>query len=59
MIKSKIVHQINIKIEEKDLAFLDAKAKRYGMSRSAMLKYFGLNAEFNTSMQEQLRRPVI
>lgn len=59
MTKSKKVHQINIKIEEKDLAFLDAKAKRYGMSRSAMLKYFGLNAEFKTSIQEQLRRPVI
>jgi hypothetical protein len=53
----KDIQQINIKIDKSDLAFLDAKAKRYGISRSAMLKYFGLNAEFDTKMQEQLRSP--
>ncbi len=37
--------------------YIDAKAKRYGMSRSAMIKYFALNAEFSLSMQQQLRRP--
>ena len=34
------VHQINIKVNEEDLIYLDAKAKRYGLSRSAMIKYF-------------------
>jgi len=51
------VNQINIKINDDDLAYIDAKAKRYGMSRSAMIKYFALNAEFSLSMQQQLRRP--
>jgi len=41
------VYQINIKIEEDDLIKIDAKAKRYGLSRSAMLKLLGLNAEIN------------
>ncbi len=52
-----IIHQINIKVEEKDLEYIDAKASRYGLSRSAMIKYFALNAEFSIDMQEQLRRP--
>jgi len=41
------VYQINIKIEEDDLIKIDSKAKRYGLSRSAMLKLLGLNAEIN------------
>jgi len=41
------VYQINIKIEEDDLIKIDAKAKRYGLSRSAMLKLLGLNAEID------------
>jgi len=48
------VHQINIKISEKDLTFIDQKAKRYGISRSAMLKLFGLNAEMNFSVPSKL-----
>ena len=51
------VSQINIKVNDEDLAYIDAKAKRYGISRSAMIKYFALNAEFSLSMQQQLRRP--
>ena len=51
------IHQINIKVDEKDLEFIDAKAARYGLSRSAMIKYFALNAEFSIDMQEQLRKP--
>lgn len=51
------IHQINIKVDEKDLEYIDAKAARYGLSRSAMIKYFALNADFDIKMQEQLRRP--
>jgi ACT domain-containing protein len=51
------VNQINIKVDKKDLEFIDAKAKRYGLSRSAMIKYMALNAEFSVGMQEQLRKP--
>jgi predicted DNA binding CopG/RHH family protein len=54
-----MTHQINIKVSEKDLKFIDAKARRYGLSRSAMIKYFSLNADFTVEMSEQLRRPVI
>jgi uncharacterized protein (DUF1778 family) len=38
-------HQINIKVSSDDLKYIDAKAKRYGLSRSAMIKVFALNAE--------------
>ena len=41
------VYQINIKIEEDDLIKIDKKAKKYGLSRSAMLKLLGLNSEIN------------
>ena len=56
---TKQVHQINIKVSDEDLAYLDAKAKRYGLSRSAMIKYFALNGEFTSRMEEQLRHPKI
>ncbi|MCS5551323.1 MAG: type II toxin-antitoxin system HicB family antitoxin [Gammaproteobacteria bacterium] len=52
-------HQINIKVDEGDLKFIDSKAKRYGLSRSSMIKYMALNAEFNIDMQEQLRKPKV
>tara|TARA_R110000868_G_scaffold165182_2_gene398113 strand:+ start:315 stop:488 length:174 start_codon:yes stop_codon:yes gene_type:complete len=51
------IHQINIKVESEDLKFIDSKAKRYGLSRSSMIKYMALNAEFSIDMQEQLRKP--
>jgi len=51
--------QINIKVSEEDLKFIDAKAKRYGLSRSSMIKYFALNADFSIEMSEQLRKPRI
>jgi hypothetical protein len=54
----KDIHQINIKVEKKDLEFIDAKANKYGLSRSAMIKYFALNADFSVDMAQQLRRPV-
>ena len=53
----KKLHIINFKVDEEDLAFLDAKAKRYGLSRSAMIKYFALNGEFTTRMEGELRHP--
>jgi len=40
-----MVIQINIKIDEKDLAKIDAKAKGYGLSRSAFIKLMSLNGE--------------
>jgi hypothetical protein len=55
--KDKKQHIINFKVDEEDLAYLDAKAKRYGLSRSAMIKYFALNGEFTTRMEEQLKHP--
>ena len=59
MKSNKRIHQINFKVNEEDLAYLDAKAKRYGLSRSALIKYFALNGEFTTKMEDQLRHPII
>jgi len=53
------VHQINIKIDERDLEFLDAKAKRYGLSRSSMIKSMALNAELSYELLGKLRTPKI
>ena len=48
------IHQINMKISEKDLNAIDKKAQKYGLSRSSMLKMFGLNAEISVSMSAHL-----
>ena len=48
------IHQINMKISEKDLNAIDKKAQKYGLSRSSMLKMFGLNAEISVSMPTYL-----
>jgi len=53
------IQQINIKIDSEDLKFIDSKARRYGLSRSSMIKYMALNAELSVDMQEQLRKPRI
>jgi predicted DNA binding CopG/RHH family protein len=50
-------HQINIKVSEDDLSYIDAKAKRYGLSRSAMIKLFALNAEMKVVMPSDIRQP--
>jgi predicted DNA binding CopG/RHH family protein len=50
-------HQINIKVSSDDLQYIDAKAKRYGLSRSAMIKVFALNAEMKVIMSGELRQP--
>jgi len=59
MENQKEIQQINIKVDKDDLAFIDAKAKRYGLSRSSMIKLFALNAELSISMRDQLKKPVI
>ena len=53
----KDMHQINIKVDKQDLDYIDAKASKYGLTRSGMIKYFALNAEFTVEMSQQLRRP--
>jgi len=58
MAKTKVIHQINIKVDEKDLALIDAKADRIGISRSAMIKNFAINGELTVQMAQQLQKPV-
>jgi len=57
MAKAQKDHQINIRVSKDDLDYIDAKARKYGMTRSSLVKYFALNAEFTLSMQEQIRKP--
>jgi len=52
-----MVHQINIKVDEKDLRKIDKKASKYGLSRSAMIKLFALNAEMKVIMSGELKQP--
>jgi len=55
--KGKVVHQINIKVDERDLALIDAKAGKLGLSRSAMIKLFAINGDLTVDMQQQIKRP--
>jgi len=55
--KGKVVHQINIKVDERDLALIDAKADRMGISRSAMIKLFAINGELTVNMRNEIKRP--
>ena len=57
MAKGKVVHQINIKVDERDLALIDAKADKLGISRSAMIKLFAINGALTVDMQQQIKRP--
>jgi len=52
--------QINIKINKRDLKFIDAKAERYGISPSSLLKIFALNGELSVANldRDKLRLPV-
>ena len=52
--------QINIKINKRDLKFIDPKAERYGISRSSLLKLMALNGELSVANldREKLRLPV-
>ena len=52
------VHQINVKVNKTDLNFIAAKAKRYGLSRSALLKIMALNGELSVqNLDKPLRMP--
>jgi hypothetical protein len=57
MAKGSVIHQINIKVDQKDLALIDAKAARYGISRSAMIKLFAINGELTVDMAQSLQKP--
>ena len=57
MAKAKKDFQVNIRVNEEDLEFIDSKARRYGMNRSQWVKYAALNAELTIAMQEEIRKP--
>ena len=53
-------HQINLKINETDLRRIDEKAKRYGLTRSSLIKLFALNGELSINIdRNNLNRPII
>jgi len=52
-----MVQQINIKINSSDLKKIDEKAKKYGISRSSMMKYFALNAELTYEIRGHIKTP--
>ena len=58
MAKGNVIHQINIKVNSKDLALIDAKADKLGISRSAMIKIFAINGELTVQMAQQVQKPV-
>jgi len=37
---------------------IDAKAARYGISRSAMIKLFSINGELTVDMAQSLQKPL-
>mgnify|MGYP000138442833 FL=1 len=57
---SNATYQINIKINEMDLRLIDEKARRYGISRSALLKIFAINGELMVDKldRDNLRMPI-
>ena len=52
--------QINLKINEADLRLIDEKAKRYGLTRSSLIKIFAINGELkvNNLDRDNLRMPI-
>ena len=42
--------QINLKINESDLRLIDEKAKRYGLTRSSLIKLFAINGELSINI---------
>ena len=48
---SSATHQINLKINETDLRRIDEKAKRYGLTRSTLIKLFVLNGELSINIE--------
>ena len=57
MAKAKKGFQINMRVDEDDLALIKAKADRLGWNVSQFIKAAALNVEFTVQMQEQLRKP--
>ncbi len=57
MAKAQTDFQVNIRVNEEDLALIDTKAKRLGWNRSQFVKAAALNAEFTIQMQEEIRKP--
>ena len=57
---SNATYQINIKINEADLRLIDEKARRYGISISALLKIFAINGELMVDKldRDNLRMPI-
>ena len=56
---SSVTHQINLKINESDLRRIDEKAKRYGLTRSSLIKLFALNGELSINIdRNSLKRPI-
>jgi|TARA_R110002020_G_scaffold470175_1_gene695825 hypothetical protein len=54
----KATHQINVKVNKTDLDFINAKARRYNISRSALMKIAALNVELTVEQLDQpLRMP--
>lgn len=52
-------HQINLKIKESDLRLIDEKARRYGLTRSALIKLFVLNGELSINIDRNgLQKPI-
>jgi len=49
--------QINMRVDEDDLALIKAKADRLGWNVSQFVKAAALNAEFTIQMQEEIRKP--
>jgi len=52
--------QINLKINEADLRRIDEKAKRYGLTRSSLIKIFAINGELsiNNLNRDNLTMPI-
>ena len=58
-LSSSATHQINLKINESDLRRIDEKAKRYGLTRSSLIKLFALNGELSINIdKDNLQRPI-
>lgn len=49
---------VTIRFNKHDLAYVDQKATRYGMTRSAFIKFLSLNGELTVDMPSELRKPL-
>jgi hypothetical protein len=54
----KATQQINIKVNELDLKVIDEKARRYGVSRSCLMKMFALNGELSINICKKITMPI-